>query len=551
MGAEASAQDTIVGQVIGGRFKIEKKLAAGGMGVVYKAEQIPLGRPVAVKILRHPQSAAQEESFSKRFLLEAASVANLNHPHTVVIHDYGRDKDLLYFAMEYLEGMTLTGRVRKNGPLHPADAIHVALQIAGSVADAHKQGLVHRDLKPGNIMLTERDGDPNFAKVLDFGLVKMVSQQEVRLTQSGIMLGSPRYMAPEQVRGTDVDHRADIYSFGALLCFALTAKPPYPAGSQFEAMRAHVYSPVPRLRELEPACQAGSRLETIVRKCLAKSPDERFQSFEELRDALKQAALAPLDDTEDAKSTVMRESKPNGGAQIPPTSASLLEHAPPPAPTPMPGAVRASDVALPPVEPGTPPPGQLQITDIPGTSSSGALGWVVKGLLFVLVAVVAAVAAVVIPGDEEPEPEQVRVQHDALNMQATMAPVVTMEAPTMEAVMEATTRQRVQITTDPAGAIIRREGADLGDSPVTLGIPEGETWTLTISADGYEEKDVDVSCDAGSVHIELVQLEDEDRPRRPRMRERPVAMEETPMETPMGMGMGSAMTDPFHDPWNR
>ena len=550
MGAEASAQDTIIGQVIGGRFKIEKKLAAGGMGVVYKAEQIPLGRPVAVKILRHPQSAAQEESFSKRFLLEAASVANLNHPHTVVIHDYGRDKDLLYFAMEYLAGMTLTGRVRKHGPLHPADAIHVALQIAGSVADAHKQGLVHRDLKPGNIMLTERDGDPNFAKVLDFGLVKMVSQQEVRLTQSGIMLGSPRYMAPEQVRGTDVDHRADIYSFGALLCFALTAKPPFPAGSQFEAMRAHVYSPIPRLAELEPACQAGTRLEQIVRKCLAKSPDERFQSFEELRDALKQAALAPLDDKEDAKSTVMRDSKPNGGAQIPPTSASLLEHAPP-APTPMPGAVRASDVALPPVEPGTPPPGQLQITDIPGASPSGALGWVVKGLLFVAIAVVAAVAAVVIPADEEPEPEQVRVQHDALNMQATMAPVPTMEAATMEPTTERTpVRQEVEITTDPAGAIVRREGADLGDSPVTLGIPQGETWTLTVSADGYEEKDVDVSCDAGSVHIQLVRLEDDDdRPRRPRMRE-PVVMEETPMMEATPMGMGSAMTDPFHDPWD-
>lgn len=544
MGAEASAQDTIVGQVVGGRFKIEKKLAAGGMGVVYKAEQIPLGRPVAVKILRHPQSAAQEESFSKRFLLEAASVANLHHPHTVVIHDYGRDKDLLYFAMEYLEGMTLTARVRKNGPMAPADAIHVALQIAGSVGDAHSQGLVHRDLKPGNIMLTELGGDPNFAKVLDFGLVKMVSQQEVRLTQSGIMLGSPRYMAPEQVRGTDVDHRADIYSFGALLCFALTGKPPFPAGSQFEAMRAHVYSPIPRLRELEPTCQAGTRLENIVLKCLAKSPDDRFQSFDELRNALNHAALAPLDDTEDAKSTVMRD---EGAPAIPPTSASLLEHAPPPAPTPMPGAQRASDVALPPVEPGTPAPGQLHVMPPP---SSSKLGLVLKGLFLVLIGVGAAVAAMVIPGDAEPEPDgEVTVQHGALNMQATPPP--TMEVTETMATMEARapTYREVELTTDPPGSIVRRQGADLGDAPVTLGIPEGETWTLTISANGYESKEVDVSCEAERVHVELVEIEDEE-PRRGRMREHmQTVMDTTMTETTDMSGMGMQGTDPFHDPW--
>lgn len=548
MGAEASSQDTIVGQVVGGRFKIEKKLAAGGMGVVYKAEQIPLGRPVAVKILRHPQSAAQEESFSKRFLLEAASVANLHHPHTVVIHDYGRDKDLLYFAMEYLEGMTLTARVRKNGPMPPADVIHIALQIAGSVGDAHSQGLVHRDLKPGNIMLTELGGDPNYAKVLDFGLVKMVSQQEVRLTQSGIMLGSPRYMAPEQVRGTDVDHRADIYSFGALLCFALTGKPPFPAGSQFEAMRAHVYSPIPRLRELEPTCQAGTRLQNIVTKCLSKSPDDRFQSFDELRDALKHAALAPLDDTEDAKATVMPS-----GAQIPPTSASLLEHAPlPPAPTPMPGAQRASDVALPPVEPATPAPGQMHVIAPPRSK----LGWVFKGLFLVLIGVGAAVAAMVIPaGSDEPEPEpEVTIQHGVLNMQQTPIPP-TMDVPeTMQA--RPTVYREVQLTTEPPGSIVRRQGADLGDAPVTLGIPEGETWTLTISAAGYESRDVDVSCEAERVHVELDPVEDEE-PRRGRMRESMQTTVETGMTTEMtGMSGMTEMTemngtDPFHDPWAR
>ncbi|MCA9606040.1 MAG: serine/threonine protein kinase, partial [Myxococcales bacterium] len=144
--------DSIVGVTVGGRFHVHRRLAAGGMGVVYKAEQVPLGRPVALKILRPPTDPAQAESYCRRFLLEAAAAANLNHPHAITVHDYGREGGLLYFAMEFIEGKTLEDLVRELGPLHPEDAIHVAVQISSALSEAHRQGLVHRDLKPSNIM---------------------------------------------------------------------------------------------------------------------------------------------------------------------------------------------------------------------------------------------------------------------------------------------------------------------------------------------------------------------------------------------------------------
>src|SRR5690606_38251649 len=173
--------------------------AAGGMGVVFKAEQIPLGRVVALKVLESKQSPTVDESFGRRFFLEASAAAKLAHPNTIVVHDYGKTDEGLYFiAMEYLDGGCLGARLKEQGPLTPAQAIHVGLQVAGSLADAHGQGLVHRDLKPGNVMFAPRGGDPYFVKVLDFGLVKVLGQGEdenLALTRSGVMMGSPRYMA--------------------------------------------------------------------------------------------------------------------------------------------------------------------------------------------------------------------------------------------------------------------------------------------------------------------------------------------------------------------
>ena len=236
--AASGSADPLLGKVVQGRFEVEERLAAGGMGVVYRALQLPLGRPVALKILEITTGPANDPTFQQRFFLEASAASKLAHPNTIVVHDYGRTDEGQYFiAMEYLDGGTLGEHLEKRGPLSPPEAVHVAMQIASSLSAAHQQGLVHRDLKPGNVMFAPRDGDPLFVKVLDFGLVKVVGEgaENLGLTQSDVMMGSPRYMAPEQVRAQPTDARTDIYSLGAVLYHVITGVPPFSAGSAFEA----------------------------------------------------------------------------------------------------------------------------------------------------------------------------------------------------------------------------------------------------------------------------------------------------------------------------
>ncbi|MEO0323624.1 MAG: protein kinase, partial [Myxococcota bacterium] len=369
---KASPEDeALVGRTLAGRYRIDERVASGGMGVVYRAEQQPLGRPVALKVLKPPGDEGMKRQFTERFLLEAASMAQLQHPNTVVVHDFGESEGTLYFTMEFLAGETLTQRVRRVGPLEPEDAIHVAVQIASSLGDAHATGLIHRDLKPGNVMLLERGGDRLFVKVLDFGLVKLVgSDAKQQLTQSGIILGSPRYMAPEQVRGQSLGPAADVYAFGCLLTFLLTAQPPFPKGGPFEAMRAHVYEEPPGLRDLDPHCIAGERLEAVVARCLHKEPEARFGTMAELADALRHAALAPrvaASSALDLQVTFQRASAPSdapAGDEAGPKQTTPLGAAPLPSVRALPPASR------PPAGPGRAPLGAPTLPDGSGAPAA-------------------------------------------------------------------------------------------------------------------------------------------------------------------------------------
>lgn len=560
--------DTLLGTLVGGRFKIERRLAAGGMGVVYRAEQVPLGRSVAVKVLKQPPNPDLDESFSKRFLLEAAAVANLHHPHTIVVHDYGRDGELLYFAMEYLEGQTLTEKVTERGPMLPADAIHVALQVASSLQDAHAQGLVHRDLKPSNVMLTHRSGDPLFVKVLDFGLVKMVSSHEIdkknRLTQSGIMLGSPRYMAPEQVRGSDVDHRADIYAFGAMLCFMLTGKPPFPDGSQFEAMRAHVYQAPPKLRELFPECRASQRLEEIVLKCLQKKPDERFAWLGQIVEALKHAALAPEDtDAElDGKPTLMREpsmvarAEPSAAwsvassSQAVPQTAAQLDRPAPSFATPPVGAMQPAPFEGPPAE---------------APAGRSALTWALRIGLVLLFVTGAVLAALFVPGEEVAPVAGPTIPVFDVGLTPPTPTETSMQAPTVVATQTTTQAtntdpnprepvptERVpvhltRVVSEPAAARVTREGADLGDTPLSLRIPEGEEWVLEISAEGYGSRMLTL---LGGAQADVVVRLERRRPGSGTTTTTTTTATTTMVSAPEPEG-GDTTNGTIRDPWNR
>ncbi|GAB4215759.1 MAG: hypothetical protein OHK0013_41600 [Sandaracinaceae bacterium] len=280
--------DPLIGRTINDRYKILGLIARGGMGKVYRGEQAPLGRPVALKILHPNYKGEHDPDFHRRFFLEAATCAKLTHPNTVTIFDYGRtEDDVYYIAMELLEGRTLHRALREDGPFPPARALHVARQVCRSLREAHGIHVVHRDLKPANVFLCRRDDDPDFVKVLDFGLVKNTEETAEDLTQTGLFMGSPKYMAPEQIQGDKADGRVDIYALGVILYEMLTGKVPFDRPNSVNVLMAHVHDAPPSFEMALPGAQIPPALEAVVMKCLEKRPVDRYATMDQLLLALK------------------------------------------------------------------------------------------------------------------------------------------------------------------------------------------------------------------------------------------------------------------------
>lgn len=260
-----------------GQYTLKRKLGEGGMGEVWLAEHGLLKRPCAVKFIR-PELAANASN-AARFTREVQAVTALSHVNTVRVYDYGQaDDGTFYFVMEYLDGPTLEDLVRTSGPLPPARVVHLLRQVCGALTEAHTAGLVHRDLKPGNVIVATLGGERDVAKLLDFGLVHDSSAEtDHRLTEMGMVLGTPAYMCPEQASGEcKVDARGDIYSLGAVAFFALTGRPPFQAKTAVQLLAAHRNQPPPPVAEFCPNVPAD--LAAIIARCLSKNPVDRFQS---------------------------------------------------------------------------------------------------------------------------------------------------------------------------------------------------------------------------------------------------------------------------------
>jgi len=212
------AKDPLVGVTINKRFAIQRLIARGGMGKVYLAEQLPLGRACALKVLNPKYTLDDDPEFQQRFFLEAATAAKLSHPNAVTIFDYGRQGDIYYIAMEYIQGETLHRVLRDGGPMPEPRAVYILSQACLALREAHGLGVIHRDLKPANIVLRKvREDEGETVKVLDFGLVKQVETEDREdLTRDGMFLGSPKYMAPEQILCQPVSPRTDVYALGAV-----------------------------------------------------------------------------------------------------------------------------------------------------------------------------------------------------------------------------------------------------------------------------------------------------------------------------------------------
>ena len=265
--------------VLGGRYEIHRRLARGGMAEVFLARDSALDRPVAVKVL-FPEFAT-DPSFVERFRREAQSAANLTHPNIVGVYDWGAESGTYYIVMEYVDGQSLAEILRATGPLHPRRAAEIAFDVAGALGVAHQRGVVHRDVKPGNVLISS-SGIP---KVADFGIARALSSVSEELTQTGSVMGTATYFSPEQAQGFAVDARSDLYSLGVVLFEILCGRPPFVGDSPVAIAYKHVQERVQPPSELISGMPPG--LEAVILRLLAKNPDDRYRSAEDLRADLR------------------------------------------------------------------------------------------------------------------------------------------------------------------------------------------------------------------------------------------------------------------------
>jgi serine/threonine protein kinase len=304
-----------------GAYRLISRLGAGGMGEVWRAEDTKLLRQVAIKIL--PAQLANDEEWKERFLREARTVAQLNHPNIAGIYSIDQQDETLFIAMELIEGELLT-TVMARGPMLPVDAVRVAVHVCDGLSEAHAKGIVHRDIKPDNIILS-----PRFVKVLDFGIAKQIGgTADPKLTQGGMVMGTPHYMSPEQALGRAVDARTDIFSLGVVLYEMLSGEKPFVGEAVTEILLKIVMN---EPRDIGAAAFGITpALAGIVRRCMQKQPEERFQDCDALRDAL--AASLREDPSHARRSSVptiamRRPTDPRPAVPPPPSEVKQPLHA--------------------------------------------------------------------------------------------------------------------------------------------------------------------------------------------------------------------------------
>jgi serine/threonine-protein kinase len=289
MVARNAVVDARLGTVLDDRYRIEAKLGEGGMGSVYRVEHLLMRKRLALKIL-HREMTANPEMVA-RFEREALASAHIDHPNVAAATDFGKlDDGTCYLVLEYVEGVSLRSVVERQ-PMDPPRAMRIAKQILSALKRAHELGIVHRDLKPENILLVNREDEPDFVKILDFGIARvpigsMGGAEGPTLTQAGMVYGTPEYMAPEQALGQEVDGRSDLYAVGVLLFEMLAGKRPYDNKDKVALLGQHVAGPIPRIGDHAPSVYDWPGLDDLVSKLLAKSSIDRYQTADEATEAL-------------------------------------------------------------------------------------------------------------------------------------------------------------------------------------------------------------------------------------------------------------------------
>ena len=278
--------DELLGRTLSGKYAVLDVLGRGGMGYVYTAIQLPVGRRVAVKVIRFNPGQDNHDELRGRFFREARVMAQLSGPSTARLYDYGEDGDVLFMALERVPGPSLRQVLKRDAPLDPERAVNLTIQVLDALEEAHDLGLVHRDIKPPNILLAPGPGGGEVAKVLDFGVAKVLDDgaEDEELTRTGVAVGTPRYMAPEQVRREGVGPPADLYALGVVLYEMLSGQTPFHGRRGFDLMTAHVTEAPP---PLPAALGLSSDLERVVMRALAKDVLQRYRTAAEMREALR------------------------------------------------------------------------------------------------------------------------------------------------------------------------------------------------------------------------------------------------------------------------
>src|SRR5262252_8696312 len=281
--------DPLLGQTLAAKYRIDRLIKRGGMGAVYRGKHVLMDKTVAIKVLK--PSLAGDDAVVARFSREAKAASRISHPHAVSVTDFGESENgVVFLVMEYLDGQTLKEVIKSDGPMTLARTTEIIRQVAGALDAAHEQGVIHRDLKSDNIMLSKTNGG-EWAKVLDFGIAK-IQQSDARdadITAANLVIGTPQYMSPEQCsQSGKIDARSDIYSLGIILYEMLSAELPFSGDSPTVIMMKQVQDPPPSIRTIRP--DVPETVSRIILQALAKQPDDRFQTAGALSEALTKAA---------------------------------------------------------------------------------------------------------------------------------------------------------------------------------------------------------------------------------------------------------------------